>query len=273
MRSIFTLLMLSGIGYGIFWVNENHPGVKDRIEEFITSGSIHTLEVRYTAQQIMDTHRKDLLKDSRYKYLEPTLKFYPYLLLQVKYSLSEDKTQEGMMLWDLTDGELVIETKRWEKTHGFGDCIQANTDRQEFKILNTLAKRGGSCDRETLSKALHVENDILDGWIESCRRKRLIVQSGNRYRLHLQQPKLKTLPETKIDEELVTKSFKNATRMKRQFSLGQIQKISRAAFGNDFVVRQTSDVYLPVHCIVIQNPDGSIHTTLWNALTGQKIHQ
>lgn len=272
MRIITTLLTLAAGGYGLFWLAESHPELKDKVEELIARGNFQTLEIRYTANQIMDAHRKDLLKDNRYKYLEPSLKFYPYLLLEVKYIQSENKTQEGMMLWDLINGEMVIDTKNWEMTHGFSDCINASTQRHEFKVINILARKGGSCDRDTLSKALHVESDTLDAWIESCRRKKLIVQAGNKYRLHLQNPKLKTEPETKIDEPLVTKSLKEATRMPRNFSLSEIEKISRSAFGTDFVIRKTSDVYLPVHSIVVQNPDGSIHTTLWNALSGKQIH-
>ena len=45
---------------------------------------------------------------------------------EVKYTTSDDKTHESIMLWDLTDGEMVINTKNWEKTHGFGDCITAD---------------------------------------------------------------------------------------------------------------------------------------------------
>lgn len=272
MRIIFSLLSLAGLAYSAFWIFDKHPEVKDKIEEFVIQRTFQTLEARYTANQIMDTHRKDLLKDNRYKYLEPTLKFYPYLLLEVKYALSEKKTQEGMMIWDLTDGEMVINTKNWEMTHGFGDCIKAGTQRHEFKVLNILARKGGICDRDALLKALHVEKEVLDTWLASCVRKKLIVPMGNRYRLHLQNPKLKTIPETKIDEKLVTKSFKHATKMPRHYSLGQIEKLAEAAFGTDFVIRKTSDVYLPVHSIVVQNPDGSIHTTLWNALNGQRIH-
>jgi hypothetical protein len=37
----------------------------------------------------------------------------------------------------------VINTKEWDKTHGFGDCIYADTNVQEFKILSLLAKKGG----------------------------------------------------------------------------------------------------------------------------------
>jgi hypothetical protein len=273
MRLLYTILSFSSAIYALYWINTNHPELKKKAMEYVQTGSINTLEVRYTAGQIMEAHRKDLLKDNRHRYLEPTLKFYPYLLLEVKYIVSDDKTKEGLILWDLTDGEMVIDTKAWEKTHGFGDCIIASTDRNEFKVINILAKKGGSCDRENLSKSLLVENDILDAWIDSLRRKRLIVQSGNKYRLHLQNPHLKTLPQTKIEEKLVTKPFHNVERVNKRHSLSQIEKITKAAFGNDFAIRKTTDIYLPVHCIIVQNPDGSIHTTHWNALNGKKLSQ
>jgi hypothetical protein len=271
MRILFTLLSLGAACYGLWWISSTKPEIKSKVEEILNTGSFNTLEVRYTANQIMDANRRRLLKDNRHKYLEPSMKFYPYLLLEVKYTVSERRTREGVILWDLIDGEMVIDTKQWEKTHGFGDCINANTDRHEFRIINTLAHKGGSADREALSKTLHVENDVLDAWIESCRRKKLIVQTGNRYRLHLENPNLKTLPFTKLDERLVTKPQRNADRIPTRYSLSQIEKITHAAFGHEFAIRKTSDIYLPVHCIVVQNPDGSIHTSHWNALNGKRL--
>jgi hypothetical protein len=273
MRILLTLVTVACAGYGLYWVSSTHPEIKTKIEEVLDTGYFHTLEVRYGANQIMESHRRELLKDNRHKYLEPLLKFYPYLLLEVKYTLSDEKTREGVVLWDLTDGEMVIDTKNWEKTHGFGDCINANTSRHEFKILNILAKKGGSIDRDGLSKALQVENDILDGWIDSCRKKKLIVQSGNRYRLHLERPKLKTAPQTQIEERLVTKPYRHAIRLPRRFSISQIEQLAKSAFGNDFAIRKTTDVYLPVHSIVVQNPDGSIHSSHWNALNGKRLSQ
>ncbi len=275
MRLLMMIASLAALGYGGWWYNNTHPELNlvGKVEDLINSGHFHTLEIRYTAKQIMETHRKELLKDERHKFLDSVLNFYPYLLLEVKYTRSDERTEEGMLLWDMADGEIVIDTTDWDKTHGFGDCINADTQRNEFKIINTLAKKGGSIDREGLFKALNVENEILDTWIDSCRRKGLIVQAGNRYRLHLQNPRLKTTPQTKIDELLVTKPFKNAIRSPRRFSLTQIQRIAKAAFGQDFLIRKTTDVYLPVHSIVVQNPDGSIHTSHWNALNGKRLSQ
>lgn len=272
MRFLFTLCSLGAACYGLWWVSETKPEVRSKVEELLHAGSFNTLEVRYTANQIMDVQRRKLLKDNRHKFLEASMKFYPYILMEVKYTVSDKKTKEGVILWDLNDGEMVISTKNWEKTHGFGDCIIANTDRHEFRVINVLASKGGSADRETLSKTLHVENEVLDVWIENCRKKRLIVQSGNRYRLHLEKPLLKSIPSTKIDERLVTKPQRNAERIPNRFSLSQIEKLARSVFGNDFAIRRTTDLYLPVHCIIVQNPDGSIHTSHWNALNGQRMN-
>ncbi len=271
MRWLLLLATFGSLGYGAWWINSTHPEVKTKVEKMVNVGTFHTLEVRYSANQIMETHRKELLKDNRHKYLDPELKFYPYLLLEVKYSVSPDKTAESVILWDLCDGEMVLETKAWQKTHGFGDCILANTDRHEFKVINALAKKGGACDRETLAKILHVENDLLDAWVDNLRRKKILVQAGNKYRLHLQDPRLKTVPETRLEERLVTQPRYNAVRVSKRFSLSQIERIARAAFGSEFAIRHTNDVYLPVHCIVVQNPDGSIHKSHWNALNGKRI--
>ena len=270
MRWLLTLGVLSSLGYGAWQMSDTKPDIKTKVESVLNMGSFHTLEIKYSASQIMESHRRDLLKSARHQFLEPQLRFYPYLLMNVKY-VHSDKTEESVMLWDMCDGEMVLNTRSWEKTHGFGDCIQANTDRHEFKVIHALAKRGGACDRETLAKALHVENDVMDMWIDSLRRKKLIVQIGNRYRLHLEAPSIQSLPETILEERLVTQACKQSHRISKRFSLGQIDKISQAAFGTDFAIRYTKDVYLPVHCIVVQNPDGSIHSSLWNALNGKRV--
>lgn len=257
--------------FGGWWVTTHKPGLVNKIEHIIHKGNLHTLELRFGATQIMETHRRDLLKDSKHEFQKPSLNFYPYLLMEVKYSVSEHLTSEGVILWDLMDGEMVLNSKNWEKTHGFGDCLKARANKNEFKLINILARKGGTTDRQTMSSTLRVDNDILDSLVDSCRRKNLIVQSGNRYRLHLQNPKFNILPETKLERELVTQIVKRPSRFNRRFSRGQVIHLARAAFGNDFSIRKTTHVYLPVHTIKVKNPDGSVHTSHWNALNGRQL--
>jgi len=271
MRLLSTLLTLAALGYGGYWVNLNYPETKTRILEFINSGDFHTLEARFSAQQIMDMNRRILLKDEKHKFLNPVIKFSPYLLMEAKYSNSLEETRECVILWDLLDGEMVLNTNHWEKTHGFADCISACLEKNEFRVINALAERGGSLDRESLLRHLQVENDVLGHWLDSCRRKKLVVLSGSQYRLHLQKPKLAVKPETVIDDRIVTKSYKSTERIAKRFSHTQIKRAAEASFGQDFAIRHTLDVYLPIYCITIENPDGSVHTSYWNALNGRQL--
>jgi len=271
MRAIILSLMSMILVGGGYWTWNYQPKVRAKIEDLLSSATFQTLEVRYSAESIMEAHKKELLKDTDHVFLEPTLKFVPYLLMDVKYIRTQDKTGEGVILWGLVDGEMVINTGTWEKTHGFTDCIASNATRHEFKIINALAARGGSWDRDGLSKFLNIENNILDTWVDSCRKKSLIVQNGNTYRLHLQNPKLQVIPETKLDQWLVTKPTKHALRVKKRYRPAQIENIARAAFGNDFAIRKTTEIFLPVYSIVVQNPDGSQMTTYWNALNGKRL--
>jgi hypothetical protein len=271
MRIALTILISLALvlGAAIAWLK--FPNLRTKAEDFISSGMFQTLEVRYSAETLMDTHRRDLLKDNEHVYLEPSLKFYPYLLMEVKYNRSFNRTGEGVILWGLVDGEMVINASTWEKTHGFRDCITSSATRQEFKIINALASRGGTWDREGLSKFLNIENHMLDEWAEACRKKSLIVQNGNSYRLHLQSPKLQVIPETRLDLNLVTKRTKSAVRARKRFRSTQIEQIARAAFGPDFAIRKTTEIFLPVYSITVQNPDGSQMTTYWNALNGKRL--
>ena len=271
MRPILILIVLVVLGLGGFWSWNYLPTFRTKVEDILSSATFQTLEVRYSAESIMEAHRKELLKDNDHVFLEPTLKFIPYLLMDVKYIRSHDRTGEGVILWGLVDGEMVINTSTWEKTHGFTDCLASNATRQEFKIINALASKGGSWDRDGLSKFLNIENNILDTWVDSCRKKSLIVQSGNTYRLHLQNPRLQVIPETKLEHWLVTKPTKHAQRVKKRYRTAQIEMIARAAFGNDFAIRKTTEIFLPVYSIVVQNPDGSQMTTYWNALNGKQF--
>jgi hypothetical protein len=272
MRFLSYLLSLSLLSSGAFWLWKERPEVRAFVQNIVSKGEFHTLEARFSEEQIMTRESKNLLKDSKYSYLEPKLEFYPFALFEVKYTKNNNKTAEGLLLWSLSDGELVLDTASWDTTHGFEDCITQSADKNDFKILRALAKnRNYTLDRDKLSKELHIENDILDNLIDNCRKKKLIVQKGNSYRLHLNEPKLTTTPETKIDQWLVTKPYKNANCISKKYSVSEIEKIAELAFDTDFTIRNVSEVYLPVYCITVQNPDNTILTTHWNALNGKRI--
>lgn len=270
---IFTfLIVLVGLALGGFWLWHNNDSFRNFVADYIDNGEFLTLEARYTPEQIMETHKSELLVDNQHTFDTPSLKFHPYLLLEVKYSTPDRKSREGVILWSLVDGEMVLNSETWEKTHGFEDAIRANANRNDFKIINILAKNNGVASKEIVQKELHLEPEVFEPWIESARQKHLIIQKGSILQLHFQNPKILVAPQTKINQWLVTKPYNHAQRVTTKYSQGQIEKIALAAFGADFTIRNTNTVFLPVYGIDILNPDGSILSTFWNALNGKRIH-
>lgn len=266
------LIILCILAFGAWWM-WNTPALanwKDKILQYVDNRDIVTLEARYLPEQIVEAHRQELLGNDKRTLQNTVLKYYPYLLLDVKYPESS-KTREGVLLWGLNDGEMVLNTETWETTHGFRDCLECNANRSDFKILHVLVRRQGTISIEDLQKELQVERDVLNAWIESAKKKHLIVQKGNALQLHFENPKLLVTPQTKIKQQLVSKPLSDGQKVARTYSRSQILDMTQAAFGNDFKIRGETEIFLPVYSLEILNPDGSVQVSEWNALTGQRI--
>ncbi len=272
MRFISSLILFAIIAYGGWWMWNNNSALQRFVQQKLDSGKFRTIEERFSAEQIMTLHSAELLKDESHSYLEPALLFHPYLIMEVKYIMKDSNiTGEGTILWGQEDGEMVIDTKTWEKTHGFEDAINAGADRNDFRVINAISERGGTMSREDLAQELHTNSDVLDAWLDSVRRKQLVLRNKNEYKLHFHKPRFNILPVTKMDSWIVTKPYKGANRVPRKYTKSQIARISKAAFGNHFTIRTISEVFLPIHSIKVQNPDGSVMTSHWNAVNGKRI--
>lgn len=270
MRNSLKAALIAAIVLGA-WIVWMQTGLHDAFSQYVENGEIITLEARYTPQQIMEAHGKELVKDEHYAFQEPSLTFYPYLLMEVKYTQIDKKSKEGVILWGMVDGEMVLNTDTWEKTHGFEDALNAKASPEEFKILNIIAMNGGSIAEEPLIKALNFEQEIGKRWIERAKDKHLIIKKSDQLFLHFQDPKILVVPQTKITRHLVTKPYNLSQLISKKYSKGQIERTAQAAFGKDFTIRNSSEVFLPVYKIGVLNPDDSVHTTYWNAINGQRI--
>jgi hypothetical protein len=270
MRVLPAFIILAVVG-GSWWLWNNNQHIKGYIEQYIENGEFTTLEARYTPEQIMDSHKKELIPTDQHSFQESSLKFFPYSLMEVKYTQPDKKTKESVILWSLVDGEMILNTDTWEKTHGFEDAILANASRNDFKIINALAKNN-TMNYDQLQKELHLEKDTFQPWIQSALDKKLIIQKGNEFQLHFQNPKMLVSPQTKITQWLVTKPYNHAQRIAKHYSQSQIEGIASSAFGDDFAIRNSKEVFLPVYTIEVLNPDGSVLTSYWNALNGQRIN-
>lgn len=266
---ILLLLALTGGGWWL-WQSPDMANWKDHVLQYVENREVVTLEARYLPEQIIDTHRKELLGNDKKTLQNTTLKYYPYLLLDVKYP-DNSKTREGVLLWGLKDGEMVLNTDTWESTHGFRDCLECQAGHNDFKILQALARRLGSSSVEELQKDLRVEKETLDGWVESAKQKGLVMRKGNLVLLHFENPKILVSPQTKVNQHLVSKPLNEGQKVPRVYSRSQIMAVTQAAFGSDFKIRSGQEIFLPVYSLEILNPDGSVQISEWNALTGQRI--
>jgi hypothetical protein len=269
MRLVFSFLSMAGIVFGGWYTWENVPKVRQITHNTLSNTEFRTLEIRYSAEELMRINKEVLLKNTGYTYQEPQLIYYPYLMMDVKYTHDRSTTSEGTLIWGLTDGEMVIDTGTWEKTHGFEDCLLAKANKNDFKIIKALVENGGKIDREKLHQFYKVDHDILDDWIDSCREKKLIVTSGNKFRLHFANPRLEVQPSTHLDQALVSQPARPSTKVSKRYSSTQIKKLTEVLFGGDFAIRKTEEVFLPVYSIGIQNPDGSTRMVYFNALNGK----
>ncbi len=235
------------------------------------SNEVSTLEIRFSAEHVLQAHQKELLKSEAHTFLETTLTYLPYLWMDVKYAKDAQTTEDGIVLWGLEDGEMVLDAHTWEKTHGYEDCLRAKADAMDFMILNTIAFQGGALSHEQLAQSSSLDSSALEHALKKCEKKKLLLEQGGVLRLHLNRPHFANYPSTHLQEELVTASSKSGCRAEKRYSTQQIKTLAEHIFGHDFTIRQTREVYLPVYTISVQNPDGSVLKTQWNALNGEKI--
>ncbi len=272
--SRYIILALLGASVGGWWLWKEQTAIENWKNDFlayIDNRDILALEAKYTPEQIIKANYTSLAGIDKSDWQEPTLKYYPYLLLDVKYTENQ-KSREGVLLWGLVNGEMVLNTLTWETTHGFKDCLECQASRSDFRIMQTLARHQNAMSVENLQKELQVERSTLDLWLENAKQKHLVVQKGPLIQLHFENPKLLVEPQTQVERQLVSKPSANAQKMKREFNRSQILAMVKEAFGDDLKVRNEQEVYLPVYNLKIVNADQSVYSSDWNAVTGERIY-
>lgn len=271
MNKLFLLIFIASLTVGGYFAWEKIPAFRNIVEKNIPLGEFRTLEIRFSAEEILHKHKDALVKDGNYTLLKPDLLFFPYLLMEVKYSKPNCSTGEGILLWGLDDGEMVLDTQTWEKSHGFQDCLLSKVNKNDFYILRTIIETGGSIDKERLYQKFKGDPKLIDKWVESCGKKKLVASYAQKLRLHFENPKLEVKPVTKLNQSIVAQPSKNTLRIGRTYSTFQIKKLTHTVFGKDFCIRKSQKIYLPVYRFSVQNPDGSIFISYWNALNASRM--
>ncbi|MEI6532119.1 MAG: hypothetical protein WCN87_04810 [Chlamydiota bacterium] len=257
---VLTLSLLCGGGY---WIKERYPPAEKLLSKILHSSSIQIIEPGFSLDYIIEKTGK------KHSPLSAEVRYYPYAVLEVKYSRSPKKTEEAFMLWSLTNAELVLSTKTWQTTHGFQDCLIAKSDHMDIKILKSLS--AGPLSRQKIAAELHLENEELGVFLQACCAKKLIIHREHDYRVHLDTPYLTTRPITKLEIPLTYKPMKSLEPLPQRYPLESIVAFASSIFKDDFCIRSSQQVYLPVYCLTFQGDEGPATTSYWNSLNGREL--
>ncbi len=248
---------------------------KKLIRKGLAFNKISTLEANFFPEEIIRTNKELLIACTHGTLSTPQLMFFPYLLLDVKFSqggIFKSDTNEGFVLWSLVDGEMVLDTSTWERSKGFEDCLIFSANKENFKILKTLSFLGGVASRENLYSILGESKKKVDAWISDCCYKNLVTTNGSKVRLHFKHPKLEIRPYTEFKHPIVSYKIPKNIKIKHQeYSPAQVKEIAYLAFGPDFVIRREKKIFIPVYELTIVNPDGSIWVSYWNAINNKRL--
>ena len=90
-------------------------------------------------------------------------------------------------------------------------------------------------------------------------------------RIHVESPLIKLEPATLITRPFVQRTILFKSLLTGQHTIADIESLVQAAFGSDLAIRSTRLVYIPIYEVQVNNPDGSIRKTLWNAISGKEV--
>lgn len=240
-------------------------------QTYVENRDLKTLEMRFRPEEIVELRREELLGNRSRTLLEPVIVHYPYLLMEVKSFASDQQSEQAAILWGLLDGEMVLDTDTWAKTKGFEEVLNSNVTPQEFRLLLELANNRGISTKERLAKGLAVEGASLNSLIEGLNKKKLLILRGSEILLHMVDPHFNVKPATQFNTQFVFKPSHEGKRVAAKYSRSKIEKLAKVAFGDNFTIRQTEVVFLPVVRIGVQNSDHSVLLSDWNGLTAERI--
>lgn len=208
------------------------------------------------------------------------LMLVPHILMHVRYPGDESTvkkgaqpvSQEGTILWNLVEGEIVLNTSSWTCSKGLRECLLLKAKTQDIQVMQTLASLGGSASKETLSHALSLKNIPADKVIKECFRKKLIFLKDNHVTSHLPQINLIRGCTTVLQTQPVwLQKPKDASICTPHYSSEQVQKLTKRIFGSNFIILESSSVYIPMYKVSMKSSDSSVRLEYVHAITGKKL--
>ena len=98
----------------------------------------------------------------------------------------------------------------------------------------------------------------------------MVIINNDIIRLHVESPLLKVDPVTVITKPFVHRHTIRGSLIEAKYSKQELEALIKAAFGPNLAIRTCRMIYIPTYEVVVNNPDGSIRKTYWNAVSGRE---
>ena len=264
---VLVVLVLFGGGYYAYL----H---RDEVEHLLPTSNreetVDTFETAVSPEELLAAHSQTLLPTKQHTFGSSTLHLAPHLLLQMKYSPDGRTTIATSMLWDMIDGELVLDTNSFDHTQGFADCITSQANADDFHILHLLTKKG-ALSKDQLAQELGTDSDVVCDRVDALRKRHLVIVANDIVRVHVESPLLKVDPLTTITRPFVQRKIIHKEELQATYTKGENEKLVKAAFGQDVAIRSSRIIFVPIYEIQVLNPDSSVRRTFWNAISGKEL--
>ncbi|AHK63724.1 hypothetical protein BOKEGFJH_00848 [Chlamydia avium] len=234
---------------------------------------LRVFERKFSAEQILNYFPEHV--DGK---VAIELTFVPHTLMSVRFSQEDPvkKTmisKEGKILWNLSNGEMVLNTGTWSCSKGLRECLLLKAGRHDVSVMQALANLGGAASKESLSRALSMKNMRADKVIKSCQKKKLIFSTGSQIGSHFQQLQPIQGCTTEIPSPPVwLKKPRGVTLISPQFSEDRVCNLVEMIFGDNFLILSKDIVYVPIYKVLITATDNSERIEYINAVTGKPFY-
>ncbi len=269
LRLFSTLSSLALLISGGFFALEYHPEWKTTITSLLDS-PVQSLTPKYDIQHALNM-LEPTLRSQQYILAQQTkTEHLPLAILSVKYPFQET-TKEGIEIWDLVCGEMILHADVWDQSHGLSECLTQWVTSDEFSILVTLAQLKGSLSLNALAEKLSVEPERLVQILQKCMHKHLILEKNGNYKIHMHNPILKVPPETVVHSQLTIEKKNVTNKLPKKHSVHKVSKTAEALFGPGFHVKEHAEAFLPIYVFTIKSADGSLSQRYFNSFNGKEM--
>lgn len=270
MKKFFWILVLLVLVSGGYYAYLHRDEIEPMLPTSNREETVDTFETALTPEELLAHHAKTLLPTKQHTFGSSTLHLAPLLLLQIKYSPDGRSTIATSMLWDMIDGELVLDTNSFDHTQGFADCITSQAGADDFRILHLLTKKG-ALSKEQIAQELGTDSDVILNRIDNLRKRHLVISANDIVRVHVETPLLRVDPATAITRPFVQRKVMHKEELQATYTKKEIEQLVKAAFGQDVAIRSSRLIFVPIYEIEVLNPDGSVRRTFWNAISGKEL--